>query len=191
MTKSSSASGAGHVLASRYATSLIDVAESAGALAAIEQDMVSLQSALAQSAELQLLVGNPVYSKDRQSAAVQEIGRKAGYHQLSINFLGVLAMNGRLGALGSVLAAFFQEMQNRHGVVEAKVVSAFPLTAAQQSALTQTLSSKTGKSVRLALDVDASLLGGMIVTVGSTMIDDSLKTRLEQLKHSMLGKKAA
>ena len=191
MTKSSSASGAGHVLASRYATSLIEVANQSGSLDSIEKDMVSLQKALSESKDLNSLIGNPVYSKDQQLNAVQEIARKASFHQVTVNFLGVLANNGRLPALSRILVAFFAEMERRHGVEEAKVVSAFPLTESQQKALADTLSKKTGKSIRLNLQLDKSLLGGMVVTVGSRMIDDSLKTRLSQLKLAMIGTKAA
>lgn len=191
MTKSSSASGAGHVLASRYATSLIEVANQSGSLDSIEKDMVSLQKALSESKDLNSLIGNPVYSKDQQLNAVQEIARKASFHQVTVNFLGVLANNGRLPALSKILVAFFAEMERRHGVEEAKVVSAFPLTESQQKTLADTLSKKTGKSIRLNLQLDKSLLGGMVVTVGSRMIDDSLKTRLSQLKLAMIGTKAA
>lgn len=191
MTKSSSVSGAGHVLGSRYATSVIRVADSAGALASVENDMASLRVALAESKDLNSLLGNPVYSKDQQLLAIQSIARKANFHQVTINFLGVLAHNNRLASLPIILNEFAREMERRHGVVEANVVSAFPLTETQQKNLVDTLSQKTGKSVRLNLEIDKSLLGGMVVTVGSRMIDDSLKTRLEQLKQTMVDKKVA
>lgn len=191
MTKSSSASGAGHVLASRYATSLIEVATQSGAIDSIEKDMISLWKALTESKDLNSLIGNPVYSKDQQLNAVQEIARKASFHAVTVNFLGVLANNSRLSALSKILVAFFAEMEKRHNVMEAKVVSAFPLSDAQQKTLAETLSKKTGKSIRLDLQLDKSLLGGMVVTVGSRMIDDSLKTRLSQLKLAMIGTKAA
>lgn len=191
MTKSSSASGAGHILATRYATSLIEVATQSGAIDSIEKDMVSLQKALSESQELNALIGNPVYSKEQQLNAVQDIARKAGFNQTTINFVGVLAQNGRLSALSGILAAFFAEMERRHGVVEAKVVSAFPLSESQQKDLVATLSKTTGKSIRLDLQIDKSLLGGMVVTVGSRMVDDSLKTRLSQLQAAMTDTKAA
>lgn len=191
MTKSSSASGAGHVLASRYATSLIEVATQSGAIDSIEKDMVSLWKALSESQELNALIGNPVYSKDQQLNVVQGIARKASFHEATANFLSVLVMKGRLSILSSILAAFFAEMEKRHNVVEAKVVSAFPLSESQQKQLAETLSQKTGKAIRLDLQIDKSLLGGMVVTVGSRMIDDSLKTRLDQLKSAMVGTKAA
>lgn len=191
MTKSSSVSGAGHILATRYATSLIEVATQSGAIDSIEKDMVSLWKALSESAELNSLIGNPVYSKDQQLNAVQEIARKASFHAVTVNFLGVLVQNGRLAALSVILSAFFAEMEKRHNVMEAQVVSAFPLSDSQKQDLVNTLSAKTGKSVRLALQIDKSLLGGMVVTIGSQMVDDSLKTRLSQLKLAMIGTKAA
>lgn len=191
MTKSSSASGAGHILATRYATSLIEVATQSGAIDSIEKDMVSLWKALSESAELNALIGNPIYSKDQQLNAVQEIARKASFHAVTVNFLGVLAQNARLAALSAILMAFFAEMEKRHNVMEAQVVSAFPLSDSQKQDLVNTLSAKTGKSVRLALQIDKSLLGGLVVTIGSQMIDDSLKTRLSQLKLAMIGTKAA
>lgn len=191
MTKSSSASGAGHILSSRYATSLIDVAHQSGALASIEKDMASLQSALDSSPELKALLGNPVYSKAQQMDALQGISSKAGFHPLVLNFLGVLSKNGRLDSLPGILVAFFKEMERRHGVLEAKVVSAVSLSEVQQKALAENLSKNTGKQIRLVMGLDPSLLGGMVVTVGSRMIDDSLKTRLAQLKQAMIGKKAA
>lgn len=191
MTKSSSVSGAGHVIGTRYATSVIRVADSAGALSSVENDIASLGVALAESKDLNSLLGNPVYSKDQQLLAIQSIARKANFHQVTINFLGVLAHNNRLASLPIILNEFAREMERRHGVVEASVVSAFPLTETQQKNLVDTLSQKTGKSVRLNLEIDKSLLGGMVVTVGSRMIDDSLKTRLEQLKQTMVDKKVA
>jgi F-type H+-transporting ATPase subunit delta len=191
LTKSSSISGAGHVIGTRYATSVIRVADSAGALASVENDMASLRVALAESKDLNSLLGNPVYSKDQQLLVMQSIARKANFHQVTINFMGVLAQNNRLDSLPIILSEFAREMECRHGVVEASVVSAFPLTEIQQKNLVDTLSQKTGKSVRLNLEIDKSLLGGMVVTVGSRMIDDSLKTRLEQLKQTMVDKKVA
>ena len=191
MTQSSSVSGARHILATRYAASLIEAAIQSGAIDSIEKDMVSLWKALSESAELNALIGNPVYSKDQQLNVVQGIAQKASFHKVTSNFLGVLAMKGRLSMLSAILAAFFAEMEKRHNVMEAKVVSAFPLSEAQQKALADTLSQKTGKAIRLDLQIDKSLLGGMVVTVGSRMIDDSLKTRLSQLKVAMTDTKAA
>jgi len=191
LTKSSSAAGAGHILASRYASSLIEVATQSKSIDSVEKDLASLAKVLSESKDLNFLISSPVYSKDMQLKAVQDIARKGEFHKDTINFLGVLTMNGRLSSLHKIISAFFIEMEKIRGVLEAKIVSAFPLNETQQKNLIATLTQKTGKSIKLDLQIDKALLGGMVVTYGSRMIDDSLKTKLSQLKLAMIGSKAA
>lgn len=186
MTQSSSVSGAGNMLANRYASSLIDVAVQAGVLEAVQKDMMSLEASLAQSNELQSLVMSPVYGSAQQMSAVNDIVRAARFQQVTSNFLGVLVRNRRLSALQVIIRAFYAEMAKRSGEVEAYVRTAYPLSAEQEQRLAQTLANKTGKTVRLFVTVEPELLGGMVVTCGSQMIDDSLKTKLSRLKNAMI-----
>lgn len=186
MTQSSSVSGAGNMLANRYASALIDVAVQAGVLEAVQKDMMSLEASLTQSNELQSLVTSPVYGAAQQMAAVSDIARAARLQQVTTNFLGVLVQNRRLSALQSVIRAFYAEMAKRSGETEAYVRTAHPLSAEQEQRLAQTLANKTGKTVRLFVTVEPELLGGMVVTCGSQMIDDSLKTKLSRLKNAMI-----
>ncbi len=191
MTKSSSVSGAGYVLATRYAHSLIEVASQSSSLSAVENDMASLKSAVETSAEFLAFINNPVFSKQQKLATVQDMARRYAFHAMTVNFLSVLAQNGRLKALPQIIAAFSRAMENKKNIAVAQVVVAQALTDAQQSNLVSTLSAKTGKTVRLDVSIDTSLLGGMIVTVGSKMIDESLKTKLQQLKQDLTNPKAA
>lgn len=191
MTKSSSVSRAGYALGSRYALSLIDVANQSGELNSIEKDFTTLQSILAQSDDFAAMLDNPAFPKAQLLDAVLAICDSHQCSKLTKNFLGVLADNGRLNALPIILVAFFRELEKQRGIIEAKVVTATALSEAQQKSLEKTLSDKTGKKVKMDMSVDASILGGMIVTVGSRMIDDSLKTRLAQLKQDMIEQKAA
>lgn len=186
MTQSSSVSGAGNMLANRYASALIDVAVQAGVLEAVQKDMMSLEASLTQSNELQSLVTSPVYGAAQQMAAVSDIARAARLQQVTTNFLGVLVQNRRLSALQSVIRAFYAEMAKRSGETEAYVRTAHPLSTEQEQRLAQTLANKTGKTVRLFVTVEPELLGGMVVTCGSQMIDDSLKTKLSRLKNAMI-----
>ncbi len=186
MTQSSSVSGAGNMLANRYASSLIDVAVQAGVLEAVQKDMMSLEASLAQSNELQSLVMSPVYGSAQQMSAVNDIARAARFQQVTSNFLGVLVRNRRLAALQVIIRAFYAEMAKRSGEIEAYVRTAHPLSAEQEQRLAQTLANKTGKAVRLFVTVEPELLGGMVVTCGSQMIDDSLKTKLSRLKNAMI-----
>ena len=182
MTKSSSAA---HVIANRYATALIETAETAKALDSVEKDMSQLAAMLEQSDDLNALSSSPLFNRDQQQNALSALGQKSGFNQLSINFLGVLAQNRRLYTLGAILKAFRNELSKRRGEVRAQVASAFPLTPEQERMLQDSLKKSLGFNVQLDLSVDRSLLGGMVVTVGSRMIDDSVKGKLERLKHIM------
>ena len=182
MTKSSSAA---HVIANRYATALIETAETAKALDSVEKDMSQLAAMLEQSDDLNALISSPLFNRDQQQNALSALGQKSGFNQLSINFLGVLAQNRRLYTLGAILKAFRNELSKRRGEVRAQVASAFPLTLEQERMLQDSLKKSLGFNVQLDLSVDRSLLGGMVVTVGSRMIDDSVKGKLERLKHIM------
>ncbi len=185
MAKSSSARGAGHLLAKRYAVALIDVAYKSGALATIENNMQSLQAALAESSDLAAMLRNPVVGADNQMKVFQALSSAGQFHPLMNNFIGVLATNRRINTIELVMAVFKEEMAARSGVTEASVRSAHPLSAQQQEQLKNNIAQKTGKNVTLSIDVEPELLGGMIVTIGSHMIDDSVKSKLSRLKQAM------
>lgn len=190
MTNSSSApqaaSGAGNIVASRYAASLIDVATQANVLEAVQSDIQSLEATLFNSEDLRAFIGSPVYGAGRQMSAMKELAQKGNFHQITTNFLCVLADNRRLNVLGAVIGAFHREMSKRMGQIDAFVKSAHNLSATQEKQLAEMLAQKTGKAVRLFVEIDESLLGGLVVTVGSQMIDDSLKSKLSRLKQAMI-----
>lgn len=188
---SSSLAGAAHTIASRYATALIETSHDAGALAVVESNLNELAAMMDSSADLTALVSSPVYGRESVTGAVQELARKAGFHQLTINFLGVLAVNGRLNRLPHILEAFAFEVSKRKGEVRAQVRTAFPLSAEQERALQDALKKSVGFKVQLEMSVDREILGGMIVTIGSRMIDDSVKSKLEALRRAMTEKIAA
>jgi F-type H+-transporting ATPase subunit delta len=178
-------SSAAHVIANRYATALIDTADSAKALDSVEKDMSELASMLEQSADLKSLISSPLFNRDQQMTSLTAIGQQAGFNKLTVNFLGVLAQNRRLADLGGIIKGFRQELSKRRGEIRAQVKSAFPLTPEQERMLQDSMKKSLGFNVQLETSVDRSLLGGMIVTVGSRMIDDSVKGKLERLKQVM------
>ena len=125
-------------------------------------------------------------------SADKALAQKAKFQTLTANFLGVLAQNRRLPALGAVIGAFQSELRRRRGEVEAKVETAFALNPAQTNALQEQLSKAMGTNVTLNVEVNRDLLGGLVVTVGSRMIDDSVRRKLEKLQRTMnSGEKAA
>jgi F-type H+-transporting ATPase subunit delta len=169
-------------LAERYAGSLFDLAEQAGDVAAVESDLDRFDRLLAESEDLGRMIRSPVFSADDQLRAVAAVADRAGIVGLTGNFLRVVAQNRRLFAVPAMIRAFRRIAADRRGEIAAEVVSAHPLSAEQQAQLKETLISVSGKDVAISLTVDPSLLGGLVVKIGSRQIDTSLKTRLNSLK---------
>lgn len=177
------------VLASRYAAALIDLAEAAGKTASVERDLKALSAMIDESPDLALLLNSPVFSRKSQTDALNQLAVRAGFDRLTQNFLGVLVHNRRLNAVGAIIEAFRQQLSSRRGEVTVKVETAQDLSPAQIKALQDALSKGMGKNVSIRADVVPDLMGGMVVTVGSKMIDDSVRRKLEKLKLAM-GKQA-
>ncbi len=173
-------------MATRYAVALIDIAAQAKALENVEKDLLELQAMLGSSPDLQNLLESPLVSREKQRKALSALADKAQFHTLTKNFIGVLARNGRLYAAQIIINTFRNELRRRRGQVEARVQTAHALTPAQTRALQEQLSKSTGSAVALNVEVNRDLLGGMIVTVGSRMIDDSVKRKLERLQRAMM-----
>lgn len=146
---------------------------------------------IASSADLAALVRNPLLNSTQQKAAILAISEKASFSTLTGNFLGVLAQNRRLSALNNIIRALKLELNRRRGVVDARVQTAFALSDDQTKALQKSLSDAMGSNVTLNVEIDRDLLGGMIVTVGSRMIDDSVRRKLERLKRTLSSSQAA
>jgi len=151
----------------------------------VEQDLINLQRMLDESADLQRMVRSPVFSADEQSGALVAVLGKAGISGLTLNFVKLIARNRRLFALGDMIKGFRTLAARARGEVEADVSSAVALGDEQMAALKETLKASIGKDVRINAHVDPSLLGGLIVKVGSRMIDSSLRTKLATLKLRM------
>lgn len=169
-------------VADRYASSLFELALEAGVVEAVGADLDKFQALLDESDDLKRLVASPVFSAEDQSKAVAAIVVKAGIVSLAGNFLKVVANNRRLFAVPGMIAAYRTIAAAHRGEVVAEVTSAHALDEAQETELKAALKSVTGKEVTIALTVDPSILGGLIVKVGSRQIDTSLRTKLSTLK---------
>jgi len=174
-------------LAGRYAIALYDLAEEAGTLDGIADDLRALRGMLAESDDLRRLVRSPVIGWEDQHRAVDAVLEKAGAADLTRRFVGMVAQSRRLFALGDMCDAFLAERARRRGEVSAKVTTATELTDAQQKALRDSLKKALGADVSVEPTVDPSLIGGMIVQVGSRMVDTSLRTKLNKLQLAMKG----
>jgi len=172
--RSSSVSG----VAERYASALFDLARDANEIPAVEGKLITLSQALDESAELRRLVESPVFSAEEQVRAIEAVAKHLGIDGITVSFLGLVARNRRLFALRGMIRAF-RDMAARHrGEVTAEVTSAHTLGDEQIAALKGALRDKVGKDVTLQVRVNPAILGGLIVKVGSRMIDTSLRTRL-------------
>lgn len=175
-------------VAGRYAAALFDLANEQRQLQQIEQDLSNLQNMLDSSKDFQRLVRSPVFSAEEQARALSAIAEKARLSPLTVNFLRLIARNRRQFALADMIKNFRSLAARHRGEVTADVTSAHPLTESQLETLRETLRvSVAGKSVQLHTRVDPNLLGGLVVKIGSRMIDSSLRTKLSNLKIAMKG----
>lgn len=180
-----SATKASSAVASRYAAALIDLAEEHKTLDKVEQDLRDLKAMIGDSADLLLLIRSPLAGRTQQEKALFALADKAGFQDLTKNFLGVVSNNGRVNVLESIIEAFYAELSQRRGEVTVNVQVAQDMSEAQKQALQAAISKSVGAEVTLNAKVEPGILGGMIVTVGSHMIDDSVARKLERLQAAM------
>ncbi len=174
-------------LASRYATALFELASEQKALDAVSGDLAAVRRAMGQVPELARLVKSPVFSREDQARALKPVLDKMGANALTVQFLLLLASKRRLFALEGIIAGYERLLARSRGETEAEVISARPLEAGELAELKNTLKAKLGREPRLQTKVDPSLLGGLVVKVGSRMIDTSIRTKLSELRVAMKG----
>ncbi|MBF2717992.1 F0F1 ATP synthase subunit delta [Agrobacterium vitis] len=169
-------------VAERYASSLFELAREAGSVDAVAGDLNRFQAMIDESVDLQRLVTSPAFTSEQQASAIAALCDKAEIGGLVGNFLKLVTANRRLFAVPGMIAAFRMIAARHRGELAADVTSAHALTPAQETELKEALKSATGKTVTMFVTVDPSLLGGLIVKIGSRQIDTSLRTKLSTLK---------
>ena len=174
-------------IAGRYATALFDLASEAKQIDAVASDLATIKTSLEESADLARLVLSPLVSRDDQARAMAAVLEKLGVSDLVRRFVGTVAQNRRLFALSDMIDDFNKLLAAERGEVIAKVTSAKKLTAKQVEALTKELKASIGSDVAIEAAVDENIIGGLIVKVGSRMVDNSIRTKLQNLKFAMKG----
>ncbi len=172
-------------IAARYATAVFELAKEEGKIADLESDLASLSTAMSESADFSALISSPIYSRDEQAAAIAAIASKMGLSATVANTLSLMAAKRRLFVLPQMVQALRAMIADDKGEVTAEVVSAKALTKAQSDKLAASLKTTTGKDVSIHATVDESLIGGLIVKVGSKMIDTSIRSKLNSLQNAM------
>jgi F-type H+-transporting ATPase subunit delta len=172
-------------MAGRYATALFELALEARAIDQVAADLQTLDGLLAESPDLVRLVRSPVFSAAEQAKAVAAVLDRAGIGGLAANFIGVVAANRRLFAVRDIVKAYMELVARHRGEMRAEVTVAEPLSAAHLADITATLNAVTRKDVKVAVKIDPSIIGGLVVKLGSRMVDTSLRTKLNALRHVM------
>ena len=174
-------------LAGRYATALFELARDEKQIETVSVSLAMLRQALRDSDDFRELTTSPLISRDEAVRAAAAAGQAMQLDPITANFLGVLAQNRRLAQLGNVIRAFNMLAAAHRGETTAEVTSAHPLTDDQVAALRQNLRTRLGRDVAVDLSVDPTILGGLVVKVGSQMIDGSIRTKLDNLAYAMKG----
>ena len=174
-------------LAGRYATAIFELAQDTKSVAALEKDFTTLKALIAESPDLYRLVKAPVFSRDDQKKGMDAILRRIEAAPLTVQFVLTLAAKRRLFILTDIIRGFELLVAKMRCQTDAQVTSARPLSDSQVAELKNILKAKLNRDVQLDAKVDPSLLGGLIVKVGSRMIDSSLRTKLEGLRAAMRG----
>jgi F-type H+-transporting ATPase subunit delta len=172
-------------VAGRYATALFEIGKESKSLDKVESDLNALEAALAESPDLRGVLASPVFTREEQGNAIVAVAAKMGLGTEVTNTLRLMAANRRLFVVPALISQLKGLIAADRGEVTAEVTTARPLSDAQQAALAETLKASVGKDVKLEVTVDEALLGGLVVRVGSRMIDTSIRSKLANLQNAM------
>jgi ATP synthase, F1 delta subunit len=174
-------------IAGRYALAVFELAQETKSVDVLGRDLLSIKKMLAESADLRRLVKAPVFAREEQAKGMQALLAAAGADALTQRFIGLLCSKRRLFVLPDVIRDFETLVAKQKGEVEADVTSARPLTDSQTAELKRALKEKLGRDPLINTKIDPTLLGGLVVKVGSRMIDTSLRTKLYGLRAALRG----
>ncbi len=172
-------------IAQRYASAVFELAKEAKKIKEIESDLDALQGALNDSEDFRTLIHSPIYTREEQGTAITALAEKMGLSGTMANTLALMASKRRLFVVPQLVRTLREQIAEDKGEVTAEVTSAKALTKAQSDKLAKSLKATTGKTVSLQQTVDESLIGGLIVKVGSKMIDTSIRSKLNSLQNAM------
>lgn len=172
-------------IAARYATAIFEIAKESNALGNLDSNVTELAAALEASEDLSALISSPLVSRDDQEKAIATVAQKMGLEAALSNGLALMAQKRRLFVLPQLLAQLAALISEEKGEVTAEVASAKALTKNQSEKLSKTLAARVGKTVKINATVDEELIGGLVVKVGSKMIDTSIRSKLNSLQNAM------
>jgi len=172
-------------VAKRYATALFDLADETDDVSTLEKNVNTLKQAIDESSDLNSLISSPIYSRDQQKRAIGAIATKMGMSGIMINALSLMAEKRRLFVVTMFLSVLNDLISESKNEITAEVVSARSLSKGQVENLRKSLINNFGKDVKINATVDSTLIGGMVVKVGSRMIDTTIRAKLNSLQNTM------
>ena len=175
-------------VARRYATALADVVTKTNETDAVQAELKTWEELINVNADLQTAFSNPAISQANKEKVLENLIEKTKPAKTTANFLRVLLKNSRLTEIGEINEKFSSVLEERSGLVSAQITSARPLSENEKAEFKINLEKLTGKQINLNFETDEKIIGGVITRIGSTVYDGSVKTKLEELKHQMIGK---
>ena len=166
----------------QYATALADIALEQGAAEPVKKQLEDFGAAYGESAELRNVLANPAVELAAKHGVIEKLAARLGASRIVRNFLFIVADNQRTHLLPEILKTFDDVIRQRQGMAEAEVTSAAELTAPQKTQLQQTLERLTGRKIQAKYSLDPGLLGGVVVRIGDTIYDGSVRNRLNQMR---------
>ncbi len=175
-------------LTGRYINALFELCSEKKVIDEVVSDFNNLQEHYLSNPEISQLISSPTIGKVKQTKLIVEILKKAKANKVTINFCGVLSKNGRVSLLNKIVEEFLREVSRRNGELNVEVESAYELDQSKKSIIEKQISKNTGREkILLRTNVDKSLIGGLVIKIGSKMIDNSIKTKLKNLELAMKG----
>jgi F-type H+-transporting ATPase subunit delta len=174
-------------LAARYAAALLELADEQKQIDQVANDLATLKAMIDGSEDLRALLRSPILTREEQGRAMAAVLQQAQLSDVVRRFVGLVAHNRRLFALPQMIDAFLAELASQRGEMRAEVTAAQPLSEAQKQALAEAIRRSVGGKIAVDVKVDPGLIGGLIVKVGSRMVDSSLRTKLQRLQLAMKG----
>ncbi|GIU81823.1 MAG: F0F1 ATP synthase subunit delta [Acidobacteria bacterium] len=173
-------------IARRYATALADVVEKNGQTEQVKQELEQWKNMLEENQDMMTFFRNPIFYHHDKEKILEELIQRSKTSRITANFLRVLLQNNRFVILPEINEEFVNVLEDRQGIMSAHVVSARELSENEKEDLRKSLEKRTGKKIKLSLSVNPDIIGGIIATVGSTVYDGSVRTRLEVLKKRLI-----
>ena len=174
-------------LAERYASALFDLADERRILDEVAANLRQLKAMMTESAALSRLIRSPILSREEQGKGIVALAERAGFAPLVRDFLAVVARNRRLFAVPAMIEAYLRKLAERRGEITAEVAAAQPLSTTQLDLLREHLRRQVGRQVAIDVRIDPGLVGGLILRLGSRMIDGSIRSKLQRLQMAMKG----